>query len=140
MSHGFHQNYGHLVFHVGNVTLRDEDIARLHAYIGGIAKQLRIENPVIGGTDDHIHLLGHFPVTRAVADIVREMKTSSSRWISGIHSCYADFSWNAGYGYFSVSFSVYPKVAEYIRTQREHHARFSTAEEYDKLVAKHTTS
>lgn len=77
--------------------------------------------PYIGGTAGHIHLLEHFPDMRTIADVVRELKTCSSRWISGLHSCDANNSGKSGYGYFSISASVYPRVAEYVCTQREHH-------------------
>ena len=138
MGHTYHQNYGHLVFHVGDVTIRRDDLERLFAYIGGVAVHHGIVKPIIGGVEDHVHLLGDFPVTQTVSALVRTLKTTSSYWLKGIHGHYHAFSWQQGYGYFSVSASQKRLVADYIQKQREHHVRMSTEEEFERLVKKHS--
>ena len=137
MAHTYHQNFGHLVFHIGACPIRKDDLPRLHAYIAGVALNHKIEKPVVGGTGNHVHLLGNFPVTLPVSELVAKIKASSSHWIKGVHSQYYSFAWQQGYSYFSVSYSQHSKVAHYITHQEEHHAHMSAEEEYARLLAKH---
>lgn len=137
MGHTYHQNIGHVVFHIKSVMLREKDWQQVWAYIAGVAIQCGIERPLVGGVEDHIHLLGRFPITQTVPDVMRRVKAISSRWIKGLHGQYADFAWQQGYGYFSVSPSRYASVAQYIGTQKDHHATMSTADEWERLLSKH---
>ena len=138
MAHSFHQNFGHLIFRADSVAIQSEDLERMHAYMSGVARQLGVEHPIIGGTENHVHILGDFPMTAAVADIVRSLKTGVTHWLHTQKACYRHFSWNQGYGYFSISASVYPRMADYIRHQQEHHARITVDEEYERFIRKHT--
>ena len=53
-----------------------------------------------GGMEDHAHLLIQLPATLALAKAVQLIKGSSSQWV-GEHGW--EFSWQEGYGAFSVS-------------------------------------
>ena len=88
-------------------ALRDE----LHAYMGGIAKQLDCYPIRVGGTADHVHLLTVLVRTRTVADFVKEVKRVSSAWLheKGV----SGFKWQAGYASFSVSESMLETVLKY---------------------------
>lgn len=138
MGHTYHQNYGHLIFHVRNIPIRTDDLVRFHAYIGGIAMQHAIGKPIVGGIEDHVHVLGNFPITRPASDLVRVLKSASSYWLKGVHGHYYGFSWQQGYGYFSVSASLHQSVAAYILNQRQHHAKMTATEEFERLIAKHS--
>lgn len=137
MAHTYHQNFGHVIFHTGTCAIRRDDLARLHAYIAGIALNNGIEKPVVGGTGNHVHLLGNFPVSHSVSELVSKIKASSSHWVKGVHSQYHYFAWQQGYAYFSVSYSQHTKVADYIAHQEEHHTHMSTEEEYTRMLEKH---
>ena len=138
MGHVYHQNLGHAIFHVASVSMRDADVERVMAYIAGIAINLGVMKPIVGGIENHVHLLGDFPMTQTVPDVMRRLKSSSSGWIKGLHRHYHAFAWQQGYAYFSVSASRHHQLADYIRTQREHHMVMSAEEEYQRLVAKHS--
>lgn len=138
MAHSFRFNFGHLIFHVGSIAMRPADLVRIQAYLRTIAAELGVTSIVIGGMEDHVHLLGNFPVTRALCDVVKKVKAGSSHWIPQLHSRYAHFSWQTGYGYFSVSATLFSKVADYIIHQREHHAHMTAQEEYEHLVRKYS--
>ena len=137
MGHTFYQHDAHVVFHTGWRTIRESDRARLHAYIATLAISHKVRHVVIGGTCDHIHLLGNFPLDQAPADIVRGIKANSSRWLRGLNDCYADFAWQQGYGFFSVSASMRRIVVRYIENQERHHRKESAAVEYEKLQRLH---
>ena len=55
---------------------------------------------------------------------------NTSRWIKGIHPRYEKFSWQTGYGAFSVSESCKGTVINYILNQKEHHKKVSAYDEY----------
>ena len=136
MSHSFIQNYGHLVYHTRKTTMRTEDLARVHMYLRAMLKNMGAIDIVVGGIEDHIHILANFPVLMTVPDIVRRLKIDSTYWLRGTRASYRRFSWQTGYGYFSVSASSYKEVAKYIISQRQHHRRMTAEEEFDRLVAK----
>ena len=53
---------------------------RLHAYLGGIARELKAKAVIVNGTADHVHMLVTIPATASVADLARVLKANSSRW------------------------------------------------------------
>ena len=70
----------------------------------------------------------------APADLVEEIKKSSSKWIKtkGVH--YKNFYWQDGYGGFSVSNSGVETVKRYILNQKKHHEKVSFMDEYKTLL------
>ena len=136
MSQSFVQFYTHFVFHTKNnkSLIKAEIEVELYSYLGGILKNYK-SNPIqIGGTSDHVHILCTLPKTMAPADLVEEVKKSSSKWIKTKGSIYNDFYWQDGYGGFSVSNSGINGLKQYILNQKEHHQKVSTLDEYKKLL------
>jgi len=117
--------------------IRKEDEARLWAYLGGIAKQSDMIPLCIGGVEDHVHMLLGIPATIAVSDALKRIKGGSSPWVKETLSGCAGFSWQDGYGAFTVSKSLLPEVENYIRHQREHHRAVSSQDEYRAFLDKH---
>jgi REP element-mobilizing transposase RayT len=106
----------------------------LYSYLGGILQNCK-SNPIqIGGTSDHIHILCTLPKTMSLADMVEEIKKSSSKWIKSKGPHYQNFYWQDGYGGFSVSNSGVESVKKYILTQKEHHKKVSVIDEYKNLL------
>jgi putative transposase len=102
---------------------------RLHAYVGGIIKNMDGIPQAIGGTSDHIHLLIGLRATHCLADVLRDLKAVSSRWMHeqiGEH----DAIWQDGYGAFTVGASQLGAVSDYILHQEEHHKKKTFQEEY----------
>jgi REP element-mobilizing transposase RayT len=106
----------------------------LFAYLGGIIRGLRATALIINGTYDHVHILIRIRPVHSIAEIARVIKANSSRWIH--QKGHADFSWQAGYGVFSVSESNIPAVTKYIATQDEHHKKHSFQEEFVAFLKK----
>jgi len=65
------------------------------------------------------------------------MKGESSRWINQEDFLSIKFAWQVGYGAFSVSESIVPRVERYIRNQAKHHQTKSFAVEYQRLMDNH---
>lgn len=136
MAHKFPNVLVHLVFSTKNrqdLLVDDALRSRLWKYIVGIGKNHGIAVLAADGTANHAHLLIVLPSDMAVAKAVQVLKANSSRWLSehGI-----DFTWQEGYGAFSVSPSQVRVVKKYIEQQAVHHARRSYEDEFLALLDK----
>jgi putative transposase len=95
----------------------------LFSYIAAIAKNESAIVYEIGGVDDHVHVMLSLPRTMPLARLVELIKKESSKWLKRRHTSLQLFSWQNGYGAFSVSASKIPVVRKYIREQEQHHRR-----------------
>jgi REP element-mobilizing transposase RayT len=106
---------------------------RLHAFLGGVVNQLDGVPEKIGGVSDHVHLLIGLKATHRLADVLREIKSVSSRWVHeeiGLQP----FAWQEGYGAFTVSSTQLGAVSDYIERQEEHHRTQSFQDEYREFL------
>lgn len=108
----------------------------LHAYLGGCIKTLDGVPEEIGGIEDHVHILLGLRATHCLADVLREIKKVSSRWVHE-EVRVPQFAWQEGYGAFTVSASNIAAVRKYISTQAEHHRKHSFQDEYRALLKRH---
>ena len=134
------QIYAHLVFSTKNrePLLRDASMReRTHRYLAGICKNLGVPAITIGGVEDHVHLLCRLGKTISLADLVRDLKRDSSKWIKLQDLSLANFHWQAGYGAFSISPSHVAALQAYISNQEEHHKRESFQDEFRRLCEKY---
>jgi len=111
-------------------------LPELHGYIVGVLKNLKSPSIQTGGVHDHVHILFVLSRTMTQADVVEEVKKASSKWMKDEGRCPA-FSWQAGYGAFSVSESQVETVVDYIQNQEEHHKKVTFQDEYRKFLKKH---
>jgi REP element-mobilizing transposase RayT len=118
--------------------LHDAEIRdRLHAYLAQICNENNSHARIVGGVSDHVHILCDLSRTCCLADLVAEVKRSSSKWLKSQGNVLSKFSWQNGYGAFSVSQSQLNRVTIYIRDQEAHHAQQSFQQEYRGLLRKH---
>lgn len=139
MAHTFAHLLAHIVFSTKDRRpLLDAPLKeRLFPYMGGILRELHAHPILINGPADHVHLLADLPARLAPADILRVLKTNSSRWVHETFPDRRDFAWQTGYGIFSVSESSREAVREYIANQEEHHRVKTFQEEFVALLQKH---
>lgn len=130
MAHTYASNFIHCVFSTKDrrPILSADRMPDLYAYLGGIARSEGFTLIAAGGTANHIHLLFVLPATSCLATAVQKLKGSSSRWLG------QRFSWQEGYGAFSVSPSQVPAVKKYIGNQAIHHRKRSFEEEFTALL------
>jgi putative transposase len=130
------QVYYHIVFSTKNrervlSANRREDLFR---YIWGLIKNKHGHLYRINGTPDHLHILTSLHPTVRLADFVREIKTSTSRWIKE-NGVFRGFThWQDGYAAFTHSAKEKDLVIEYIKAQEKHHRRKSFSEEFRELL------
>ena len=110
---------------------------RLFEYIGGIIRGERGILLEINGTADHIHFLAKFSPTIAVSDMLRLIKTNSSKWVHDQELAGPEFQWQTGFGAFSVSQSQVDRLRRYIQNQLRHHQQKTFREEFLELLRKH---
>ena len=102
---------------------------RLHHYLGAVLKNLDGIPQGVGGIADHVHMLIGLRANHCLANVVRDIKANSSRWVHDEIGA-SRFSWQEGYGAFTVSAQLTPQVREYIAQQEEHHQTRSFQDEY----------
>jgi REP element-mobilizing transposase RayT len=124
--------YVHCIFTPkGRQSLLKESIREnVHKYIYGIINGMNCHPIAINGTMDHIHLLVGFCPTLAISDLVRDIKRSSALFINTNHLLSVKFSWQEGYGAFTVGYRELDHVYKYILDQQTHHQKGSFKEEY----------
>ena len=110
---------------------------RLYGYFGGIARGADSPLVAIGGVADHVHLLVSLGRVWCVADLVRDLKSNSSRWIHETFPERAQFAWQAGYGAFAVSKSQVETVKAYIARQEERHGKQTFQDEFREVLGAH---
>jgi REP element-mobilizing transposase RayT len=109
----------------------------LHAYLATIVRNLKCEAYGVGGTADHVHIAARLTRTIAVADLIEKLKTSTSKWVKMQQPQLHRFSWQRGYGAFSVGYSQLKDLIQYIECQEAHHATRTFQEEYLALLNDH---
>ena len=89
---------------------------------------------IINGMPDHVHCLFLLNPQKAIADIVKQVKGSTSHFINEQDLMKEKFAWQTGYAAYSVSESVLEKVFEYIKNQKQHHAKKTFQQEYEEII------
>lgn len=118
-------------------TIPDYLRAKLHAYLAGICRAKGSEAYRVGGTGDHVHIACTLPRTLTQAKLLEETKKASSIWMKQQEGGPQHFSWQAGYGIFSLGQSQLPMLIQYIDNQEEHHRTKSFKEELLELLEKY---
>jgi REP element-mobilizing transposase RayT len=133
------KNLIHLVFSTKNRERLITDSVRsdLHAYMATVLKNMDCPAILINSVDDHVHLLFLLHRTVALSTAVGDLKATSSKWIKTQSPEFRNFSWQAGFGAFSVSQSNVPSVRRYIENQAEHHRKVSFQDELRSFLEKH---
>lgn len=125
----------HLVFATKN---REELLdgswrGRLYEYMVGMLRNIGAAPQIINGVEDHVHLLVGLKSTHCLADVMRELKKSSSVWIQRSIPL-PTFSWQEGYGAFTVAATGRDATRGYIANQEKHHERISSRDELIELL------
>ena len=132
MSGSYTNLFYHIVFSTRERRPLITDLyeGRLYEYIGGTIRGLGGVALELNGTEDHVHLLAKLRPDRAVSTVLRELKANASGWMHDVFPEVRDFSWQRGYGAFTVSQSNVNEVRNYIRRQKERHERISFRDEF----------
>lgn len=132
MAQSLSKLFVHIIFHIKNnsCAIRPPEKHELYAYMGSIIKDNASIPILINGVEDHVHILCVMSKNIALAKLVEEIKRHSSRWLKTKDVHYAQFTWQGGYGGFSVSPALHDKTKQYIEKQEDHHKKTTFKEEY----------
>ena len=126
MREPFTKLYAHLVWATWDrVPILTADLlATVERAVLHECAKMGVEVIAFGGVADHVHLLVRYPAKLSVTELVKQVKGATSHLIN--HRLKIPFKWQGGYGAFSVSYSVLPRVREYVLNQEKHH-QYGTA-------------
>lgn len=138
MANTYSQVYLQLIFAVKGryslIPVKHND--KLQKYITGIIQNRNQKLLAINNVSDHIHILIGFGTTISIADLLRDIKAISSKFINEKRWIKGRFEWQEGYGVFSYSRSQIDMVIKYINSQQEHHKKKSFKNEYLDILRK----
>ena len=134
------QSYVNLIYHIVFSTkerkpfLTEAHQSDLYRYIGGIIRERGGMAIEINGIADHVHVLTRLRQDRALSDVIKDFKAGSSGWMHDVFPDLADFSWQKGYGAFTVGASQIDQVRRYIVNQQIHHQKQTFEEEFVEML------
>lgn len=120
----------HLIFSTKNREnyIKPELLPSLHAYMATLLRDMESNALRVGGTTNHIHIACTLPRTVTQSELLKKLKIESSKWLKG--QGLTLFSWQRGYGSFSVAQSQLSVLVKYIDNQEVHHKQRTFQEEY----------
>lgn len=138
MSQSLVQNLLHVVFSTKyrQPLITIEVASELHDFLSAMCNKLKCRPYQVGGHLDHVHILCLISKNTNIADLVRDLKVSSSKWMK-IRYPKSDFYWQGGYGAFSFHYERLDGLIKYIQNQQRHHASHSFQDEYRSLLRQH---
>jgi putative transposase len=138
MGHAFVNSEYHCVFSTKERQpyLTPELRQRLFPCMTGIARNKNIHIEIIGGIENHVHILMAVPGSVALSKAVQVLKGTSSKWV---HDTFPSlqFAWQEGYGAFSIGISQRSSTISYIKNQEHHHRNKTFEEEFRIFITKH---
>jgi len=108
----------------------------LHKYITGIVQKREHKMLAINCMPDHTHIFVGMKPTQSISDLMRDIKTNSSTFITSEKIVKGKFNWQGGYGAFSYSHSHIDEVVKYVLNQEEHHSTRTFKQEYLSFLKK----
>jgi len=114
----------------------EELLPKLHAYMATVSRSLECECYQVGGISDHVHLAIRIHRTVTISHLVKKLKTTSTHWMKREHQV-NNFSWQRGYGAFSLSPKDLPTLRRHILNQATHHRKRDYQEELLEFLHKY---
>jgi len=139
MANTYTQIYIHFVFAVRfrKAQIHPEWEVKLHKYITGIVQNKGHKMLAINGMPDHLHLFIGYQPNESISELIKVVKTESTKWVIQKKLVHAPFSWQEGYGAFSHSRSQVDHVCKYIQNQKQHHLKKSFYIEYIEMLKRY---
>lgn len=136
MPHSFNRIWIHAIWATkGRIPLITDVIEKkVYQFISVQLREQGCPVRIINGMPDHIHCLFLLSPKKSIADVIKQIKGSSSHFINQNNLIPKKFAWQTGYAAYSVSESVVDKVFQYIKSQKTHHQKKSFQEEYEAFM------
>lgn len=136
MPHSFNKIWIHAIWATKNrAPLIDQSIEKtVYQFISEQLRGIGCPVRIINGMPDHIHCLFLLNPQKSIAEVIKQIKGSSSHYINQSELIAEKFAWQTGYAAYSVFESVVEKVFQYIRNQKSHHQKKAFQQEYDEFI------
>lgn len=133
------QNYMHIIFSTKNRMryIKPHRQPDIFSYLGGLCNEKKCQVIKVGGYEDHIHILCLLNKNIALIELIKFVKSYSSKWIKTKYPELELFSWQEGYGAFSINPLQTDAVIEYIENQERHHNQVSFQDELIYFLKKY---
>jgi REP element-mobilizing transposase RayT len=137
MSHALVKLWIHAVFRTKDISvIIPQDVQPIiNQQIATILTEQNCKVRIVNSVKDHVHCLFLLAADASISRVIKNLKGISSHWINQENLTSTKFTWQVGYGAFSVSESGVPDVEKYIRNQERHHHKMTFQEEYDRFMA-----
>ncbi len=131
MSHSTHYQFVHIVWSTRKLEplIIEGSKEKLLAYLTGVVKKIGGRLLASSGTSNHVHFLVNAPTDLAIAELLCQLKSCSSKWYRENYKNNLVFGWNDGYSAFTVSPASIDKVKQYLATEQERHCKSSFEDE-----------
>ena len=135
----FRQILYHIVFRTKyNIqAINQAHCEELYRYIWGVIKNKNSKLFQINGVEDHIHILSDLHPSIALADFIKDIKVSSSKWLKSNEKFPRFKGWAKGYCALTYSYKEKLYLSNYIKNQQNHHKRESFQDEINRLFKEH---
>ena len=132
----YQQIFYHIIFRTKNSekTLPLKDASKLYAYIFGFIKSKKCHLYRVNGMEDHIHILTDLHPNLALANFMRDLKTSSSLWLKQQEEFKHFKGWADGYAALTKSVHEKEQIINYIKNQQIHHIKEDFHDEFTRLL------
>ncbi|GGE57639.1 REP element-mobilizing transposase RayT [Pedobacter psychrotolerans] len=142
MSHSYNKIWIHAIWATKNRNhyISHQIERKVYEFIYNQFKDLGCVVRIINGMPDHIHCLFLLCPNKSIAEVIKQVKGSSSHYVNQEKLILDNFSWQTGYASFSISESVMERVYQYIKNQKEHHRKKNFQDEYDGFLNLHGLS
>lgn len=136
MSHSYNKIWIHAIWATKERTplLHSNIEQKGYHFISEQLQELGCPVRIINGMPDHIHCLFLLNPQKSIAEVIKQIKGSSSHFVNQNNLITEKFSWQTGYAAYSVSESVVDNVFKYIKNQKLHHQKRTFQQEYDEFL------
>ena len=136
MPHSFNKIWIHAIWATKERTplINSSVEQKVYHFISEQFRELGCPVRIINGMPDHIHCLFLLSPQKSIAEVIKQIKGSSSHFVNQNNLISERFAWQTGYASYSVSESIVDKVFHYIYNQQQHHHKKTFLQEYDEFL------
>lgn len=136
MPHSFNKIWIHAIWATKERTplIHSSVEQKLFHFISEQLRELGCPVRIVNGMPDHIHCLFLLSRQKSIAEVIKQIKGSSSHFVNKDNLIPEKFSWQTGYAAYSVSESVVEKVFVYIKNQKAHHQKQTFLQEHNAFL------
>ncbi|MEQ8715944.1 MAG: IS200/IS605 family transposase [Cyclobacteriaceae bacterium] len=136
MSHSYNKIWIHAIWATKErqMLIKPEIESKLHHFIADQLKDMGCPMAIINGMPDHVHCLFLLNSQKSIAEVMKQVKGSSSHFVNQTNLLDMKFAWQTAYAACSVSESSKEKVFNYIKGQKQHHQKITFQQEYEEFI------